>query len=76
MVRSVSIGYTAGMTKDSGLRIRIERDLRDKFLERCREEDRPAAQIIREFMRKYIGDGAPANDQRAKAPKKRKGRKP
>ena len=40
--------------KNSGLRIRIERDLRERFLEICREQDRPAAQVIREFMRAYI----------------------
>ena len=40
--------------KDSGLRIRIERELREKFLATCREQDRPAAQVIREFMREYV----------------------
>jgi hypothetical protein len=40
--------------KDSGLRIRVERDLRDRFLELCREHDRPAAQVLRQFMREYI----------------------
>lgn len=42
------------MMKNSGLRIRIERELRDKFLTLCRRQDRPAAQVIREFMRDYI----------------------
>jgi predicted DNA-binding protein len=42
--------------KDSGLRIRIERDLREKFLKICKEQDRPAAQVIREFMRAYISE--------------------
>ncbi|MFZ0692954.1 MAG: hypothetical protein WAN51_02190 [Alphaproteobacteria bacterium] len=41
--------------KDSGLRIRVERPLRDSFLEACRADDRPAAQVLREFMRDYIG---------------------
>lgn len=40
--------------KDSGLRIRVERDLRERFLETCRADDRPAAQVLREFMRRYI----------------------
>jgi len=40
--------------KDSGLRIRIERELREKFLATCREQDRPAAQVLREFMRSFI----------------------
>ena len=41
-------------TKDAGLRIRVERSLRDEFLDACRTEDKPAAQVIREFMREYI----------------------
>ena len=40
--------------KDSGLRIRVEKELREKFLDICREQDKPAAQVIREFMRQYI----------------------
>jgi len=40
--------------KNSGLRIRIERELRDEFLSLCRRQDRPAAQVIREFIREYI----------------------
>lgn len=55
MAQCVSIGYTLGM-KDSGLRIRIERDLRDKFLAVCRKQDRPAAQVLREFMRTFVAD--------------------
>ena len=42
------------MMKDAGLRIRINRDLRDEFLEVCRAQDKPAAQVLREFMREYI----------------------
>lgn len=40
--------------KDVGFRVRVERDLRDEFLEVCRAQDRPAAQVIREFMRSYV----------------------
>ena len=51
----VSIGYTTAVaTKNAGLRIRVERTLRDRFVEACRAEDRPAAQVIREFMREYV----------------------
>ena len=46
--KCVSVGYTATM-KDSGLRIRVERELREKFLEVCRQQDRPAAQVLREY---------------------------
>lgn len=50
------------MTKDSGLRIRVQRELRDRFLEACRAQDKPAAQVIREFMRAYVDhhEGIPA----------------
>lgn len=50
----VSNGYTTRMTKDSGLRIRVQRDLRDRFLEVCRAQDKPAAQVLRQFMREYV----------------------
>jgi hypothetical protein len=41
-------------TKDAGLRIRIDRELRDAFVAACREQDKPAAQVLREFMRLYV----------------------
>lgn len=59
----VSVGYTLSM-KDSGLRIRIERELREKFIEVCRQQDRPAAQVIREFMRQYIAEHEQPVDKR------------
>lgn len=40
--------------KDAGLRIRVQRELREKFLAACRADDKPAAQVIREFMRDYV----------------------
>jgi hypothetical protein len=52
--------------KNVGIRIRIERELRQAFVEACRRQDRPAAQVIREFMRRYVvahnrGEGAKKN---------------
>lgn len=41
-------------TKDAGLRIRIDRELRDAFVAVCREQDKPAAQVLHEFMRDYV----------------------
>lgn len=41
-------------SKEAGLHIRVQRDLRDQFLDACRANDRPAAQVIREFMRSYV----------------------
>jgi hypothetical protein len=55
--------------KDSGLRIRIERELRDKFLAICREQDRPAAQVLREFMRMFVAENE--NPHRASGGRKR-----
>lgn len=40
--------------KDAGLRIRVQRDLREQFFEVCRAQDKPAAEVFREFMREYI----------------------
>ena len=71
----VSIGYTLSM-KDVGLRIRVQRDLREQFLEVCRAEDKPAAQVIREFMREYVNrhenahSGTGARSSVAKAKRK------
>jgi len=42
--------------KDVGLRIRVQRDLREAFLEVCRAQDKPAAQVLREFMREYVAE--------------------
>lgn len=39
-----------------GLRIRVQQELREQFLEACRAQDKPAAQVLREFMRKYINE--------------------
>ena len=40
--------------KDVGLRIRVQRDLREQFLAACQAEDKSAAQVLREFMRAYV----------------------
>ena len=55
----VSIGYTPAMSgKDSGFRIRVERPLHEQFLQVCRSNDRPASQVLREFMRDYVARNA------------------
>ena len=54
--------------KDSGLRIRVEKALRDEFLGVCHAQDRPAAQVIREFMRDYVAQTGP--ESRSKGLKK------
>lgn len=42
--------------KDAGVRIRVEKGLRDQFLETCRRQDTPAAQVLRQFMREYVAE--------------------
>lgn len=57
VAKRVSIGYTDGMSdKDSGLRIRLDRALRDQFLQVCRAQHQPAAQVLRQFMREYVAE--------------------
>jgi hypothetical protein len=46
-------------TKDAGLRIRIDRELREAFVSACRAHDKPAAQVLREFMQDYVKHNAP-----------------
>lgn len=40
--------------KDAGMRIRVEPELREKFVNLCRDNDLPAAQVLRSFMREYV----------------------
>jgi len=55
LVRCVSNGYTCAMSeKDAGMRIRVERELREEFIKACRERDVPAAQVLRGFMRDFV----------------------
>jgi hypothetical protein len=41
-------------TKDAGLRLRVEHELRQAFVESCRAEGQTAAQVLRECMRQYV----------------------
>jgi hypothetical protein len=40
--------------KESGLRIRVESQLREEFVQVCKKDDLTAAQVLRAFMRSYI----------------------
>jgi hypothetical protein len=40
--------------KDAGIRIRVEKDLREAFVAVCQEEDRHASDVLREFMQAYV----------------------
>lgn len=39
---------------DTGLRIRVDDQLRHEFIATCKARDTTAAQILRNFMRKYV----------------------
>lgn len=41
--------------KDAGLRIRVERELRESFVCACAADNRKASDVLREFMRVYAG---------------------
>ncbi len=60
--------------KNAGVRIRVEKELRDEFLETCRRQDTPAAQVLRQFMREYVAvHGGDAGESRRKTPRTSKG---
>lgn len=40
--------------KDVAYKIRVQKGLRAEFLEACREMDRPAAQVLRDYMRSFV----------------------
>jgi hypothetical protein len=42
------------IVKDVGLRLRVEKELRQEFVEACRASGKPAAQVLREFMRDFV----------------------
>ena len=56
--------------KDVGLRIRIQKELREQFQAACKAQDKPAAQVLREFMREYVQRSADETKQDSeRAPK-------
>jgi len=40
--------------KDAGIRVRIEKNLRDDFAAVCQSEGRKASDVLREFMQAYV----------------------
>ena len=52
------------MKKDSAFRIRVQNDLREKFVEICRAQDKPAAQVLREYMREYVAEHESVNENK------------
>ena len=39
--------------KDAGMRIRVERDLRDAFVAACQSQGLVAAEVLRDYMRGF-----------------------
>lgn len=42
------------LKKTSNFRIRVEPNLHEDFLDACKSEDLPAAQVLRSFMKDYV----------------------
>lgn len=42
------------MNKSAALRIRIDPDLHQQFLNVCQKQDVPASQVLRQYMRSYV----------------------
>lgn len=49
-----SVAKVYPLSKSSNLRIRVEPQLHRDFLAVCRMQDRPAAQVLREFMKQFV----------------------
>jgi len=43
------------MEKDVQFAFRVEAPLREEFVRTCKSLDRPAGQVLREFMREFVG---------------------
>lgn len=61
------------MSKDVQMSIKMEPDLRERFMTLAAEHQRPAAQIIRDLMRRYIADSETPNALTAETLKKARG---
>jgi antitoxin component of RelBE/YafQ-DinJ toxin-antitoxin module len=51
------------MTKSSALRIRVDPELHREFLDVCKRMDVPAAQVLRQYMRKFVDENGEDGQQ-------------
>lgn len=51
------------MTKSSALRIRVDPELHREFLDICKGLDVPAAQVLRQYMRKFVDENGEDGQQ-------------
>lgn len=49
------------MGKDVQFAFRVESLLREQFILTCKKMDRPAGQVLREYMREYVGQNIQAS---------------
>ena len=42
------------LDKESGLRVRVDEQLKAEFIDACRNNDLTAAQVIRKYMKDYV----------------------
>ena len=54
--KQVHLLDTLANMKDTGLRIRVQCDLLDRFVNVCQAQDKPAAQVLREFIGRYVDE--------------------
>ena len=59
------------MIKDPALRIRLTPHLHQQFLAVCHAQDKPAAQVLREYMRGYVKKNQDLLDQDVSDPGER-----
>lgn len=63
------------MAKDTQFSFRVETPLREQFIHVCKGMDRPAGQVLRDFMREFVSqngqrslfDGVPVASRRSRA---------
>jgi len=53
--------------EDAGLLIRVQRELREDFLAACRAQNKPAAQVLGEFMHGYLTEYEKVSERRGKS---------
>jgi predicted transcriptional regulator len=53
------------MTKDAVFTLKLEPELRDRFIAAAKSVDRPASQLVREMMREFVDSRLPAQEHEA-----------
>jgi antitoxin component of RelBE/YafQ-DinJ toxin-antitoxin module len=49
--------------KSAAMRIRVEPELHDEFLTACKNQDLPASQVLRQFMKAFIEENIQGSQQ-------------